>query len=250
MKNKRFVTFLCFAIFSLLLKADDGLRKQINQIYNNGGKEQQMLMLLKTDSTPEQTGTVYAAIARMYSRHPMISAKKVMQYAQEALKNNPDVLDVCEMYVCLGEANRKICKNNPNRKVEDVQKLVIPYVKGLSFVLDNLRTDTELPLPCIERFDVPNGHPQRAKFIERHARQVAARAEAEQQNQLLSYRNAFCHYIFEHYDPLSIDAPTFSLIMHNTLQDAEKEKKTFRVLKNAAEAEKKRVSHRIPIMSY
>jgi len=247
----------CLTVSYSLQGADESLRSQIMQICNAtsptnsvavGISEQQILGFLNANSTPEQKSVVYAAITKMYSRYPLPFEKKVMQYAQEALKNKPDLFTACEMYVCLGEASRKMCKNNQGQKGgEGIKKLAIPHIKGLSLVLNNLHTDTEIPLCGVDRFDVPNDHPRRAEFVARHERQMAARVEAEHQNELLSYRNIFCRYIFQYIDPSTLNFPEFAYVLNEALQDKEKEEIVLHVLKIAAEKETKRISRRVPL---
>lgn len=207
--------------------------------------ENEIVTSIPHEATEGQKAEAFAKIARLYRYETNTTAvAKKSNYAQKALQcQNLPTLIRCDMHLLFAEALNRQSKQLPSAVKELTERQLISYLEGLALTLDHLKVTERVPLRGVERFDVPPGSSMRAKAEKRHAEQMAYAEYAEEQNELLTYRDSFLQSIFVLCDPSAFERYDFNKKLLEMGCSEEKARAVCEVLRSAAqkEVESKRV---------
>ena len=170
--------------------------------------EKEALGLLSKYQAPGEKGQIYATIVAIYSDKGATLeaiekgtlATKMLEYAQRALQESLGFIDQCQMYSCwTGALEMKYFRpiyleNSSGNEFQKARREIIqPCLKGLKIVLDHNAQKEIQPLPAVNMYDVGGNEddPSYLAAVETHAKEVAARKEAEKQNCLVEFRRGF-----------------------------------------------------------
>jgi hypothetical protein len=207
-----------------------------SNLVDRGHIERQLLSLLSDDSSSENRGTVYAAIANTYCGDMVNHYEKVDHYAREALKNQLSIVDACDMYLCLGNAaEARARRSGVTPNVEGLENQAEPFIQGLAFVLEHLRIDRSLSPPSVGKYDVDPRDPQYQEIARQHEKQLAYRNDVLQQNRLLAFRNEFSRRVLQLYPQSQVHAAAFGRIVRDAVGNADKAEKVLRHLRGATD---------------
>ncbi|MDI6774792.1 MAG: hypothetical protein QME60_05280 [Verrucomicrobiota bacterium] len=237
MKNPWYLiiwVLIAFGWYSTL-GGDVNLRVQIEEIRRSSSTsnevdrtriEKELIDLLAGNAGPERRGTVYAAIANVYSSDLAHHAESAAHYAREAIKNQLSIADTCDMYLCLGNAAEIQARTEGSPNAINREMQAAPFIQGLAFVLGHLRTEKSLPPPPVGKYDVEPKDPQYEETVRQHEKQIAVRDDVLLQNRLLVCRDDFSRRVIQLY-PLSLvnDKSALTRIVRETVGNADKAEK-------------------------
>lgn len=199
--------------------------------------ENKIVTSIPHEATEVQKAEAFAKIARLYRYETNTTAvAKKSSYAQKALQcQNLPPLIRCDMYLLFAEALNRQSKQLPSAVNELTERQLKSYLEGLALTLDHLTVTERVPLRGVERFDVPPGSSMRAKAEKRHAEQMAYAEYAEEQNELLTYRDSFLQSIFVLCDPSAFERHDFNNKLRKMGYSEEKAQAICAVLRSAAQ---------------
>jgi hypothetical protein len=199
--------------------------------------ENKIVTSITPEATDLQKAEAFAQIARLYrSDTNANSIAKKSSYSEKALQcQNLPALIRCEMYLFFAEALRSQSRQIPSAVSELTERQLKSYLEGLALTLDHLKVTERVPLRGVERFDVPPGNPMRAEFEKRHAEQVAYAEYADEQNELLTFRDSFLQSIFLLSNPYAFESYDFNKRLLKLGYPEEKAKAVCAVLRDAAQ---------------
>jgi len=217
------------------LGGDMNLRAQMDEIRRSASIsnevdrariEKELIGLLAGNASPERRGTVYAAIANVYSSDLAHHAESAAHYAREALKNQLSIADACDMYLCLGNAAEIQARPGGASNAVNRETQAAPFIQGLAFVLDHLRIEKSLPPPPIGKYDVEPNDPQYEETVRQHKKQIADRDDVLLQNRLLVCRDNFSRRVIQLYPPSLVNNKTaLTRIVREAVGNADKAEK-------------------------
>ncbi len=159
--------------------------------------ETQYLELLQEYDSPEDKGRIYAAIANSYINSGIqtpgglpVFPEKVAEYCEKALQYPQEVPDSCRFYSFWGAALQAQCYKSGEEDFSVARReIVIPYLKTLKFVFDNLTSRESQNLPSVVAYDVPPSDPHYGEIVRKHNRQMNKWKEVKLNNKLLRYKD-------------------------------------------------------------
>jgi hypothetical protein len=160
--------------------------------------EKMYLNLITTNTSQEIKGEVCYRIANIYRRDLENNYRKVICYSQEVLKYDSNILHKCEVCFYWSDAiqtgNRLF---SAGKEKENFGHPVVPYLKGLGVVVQNLKIQKQQPLPSVRKYSIFARDPATlSNYQKKHEKEMAAREEWEMQNRLLAYRPEFRQQIW------------------------------------------------------
>lgn len=160
--------------------------------------EAECLQLIETPRSPQETGTIYATIAfiysdKGYSSRQDIRASRGIDYCKKALGYPLDPVTTCQMYVVWADALQTKYRgvSDPGFSVARREIAVVCLV-GLKIPLDNDAARETQKLPVVNRYDYvgPADDLEYNRLRQKHNEEVAARKKAIRENVLSSCRTA------------------------------------------------------------
>jgi len=227
------------------MPAGDGENSSDIRFKKLQASENMIVASILPEATDLQKAEAFAQIARLYrSDTNATSIAKKSSYSEKALQcQNLPALLRCEMYLFFAEALRSQSRQLPSAVSELTERQLKSYLEGLALTLDHLKVTERVPLRGVERFDIPPGNPMRAEFEKRHAEQVAYAEYADEQNELLTFRDSFLQSIFVLCNPSAFESYDFNKRLLELGYSEEKAKAVCALLRDAAQktVESKRI---------
>ncbi len=159
--------------------------------------EAQYLKLLEEYDSPDEKGKIYAAISNSYINSGIqtpgglpVFPEKVAEYCEKALQYPQDIPKRCRFYSFWGAAlQAEYYKSGEQEFPVARKRIVIPYLKVLNLVFDNLTSREMQEPPVLEPYRA-TGPPNNAihqKLLRRHQEQLARCREVMLNRQLLPH---------------------------------------------------------------
>jgi hypothetical protein len=217
--------------------AGDGENSSDIRLKKLQASENKIVTSITPEATDLQKAEAFAQVARLYrSDTNATSIAKKSSYSEKALQcQNLPALIRCEMYLFFAEALRSRSRQLPSAVSELTERQLKSYLEGLALTLEHLKVTERVPLRGVERFDIPPGNPMRAEFEKRHAEQVAYAEYADEQNNLLTFRESFLQSIFVLCNPSAFESYDFYKKLLKLGYSEEKAKAVCAVLRAAAQ---------------
>jgi len=193
--------------------------------------EKEYLNLIATNALPEIKGEVYSAIVNMYACDVKNNYEKVIYYSPKALKYSLNVLQTCKIYLNWGRAIESGKRHVPGLNMRvGFGDPIVPYLKGLGFVLEHLRTEKRLFPSGAFKYCMPPSTPGYQEVVKRHEEASAKRKEAKIQNELLDYRRQFRRQIWRVCPEIKSNASKLSAVVKHAVADTNSADKVIQYL--------------------
>lgn len=234
MIRKQFYFQLMFIVFAGAVFANDfELRKHIEQIRTSDISshsyesecETRLLGLLPECRSAQETGQVFTAVAKVFSRNAYANTSNLLFYVEKALAQPLDIETSSQLHIYAGnvyeiEAQRTL---STKTKATKLKAATSSYLKGLELVMQRLNVSDLQELkknmghPRVDIVSVSQNDPEFNTLHEQQIKQINTFDYVLQQKKLLQMRDVLIARVTPVFRQ---DAKVFRAILQDTVSDS------------------------------
>lgn len=207
--------------------------------------ERQLVACLDENSTSEDRGLVYAAIAEAYGRDLQRHAMPAMRCAQIALSNDLSVIDTCRQNLLLACAQTVLAGKGEDNGAVAVSECGRTLVRSLSYVLDHQSSEEDVSSKYVGKYDCGSSGLEEKAFEVRHEEEEKARSSVLLQNKLAFFRDEFCWRLIELYGYGVLEDEMFKSVLDEARLTPKRKQQVIACVKKAIQVKRTESAGRV-----